>query len=257
MEYKIYKTREDLAAELASWMCELIQSTLRGQEYFTLALSGGETPRLLYHRLATDYREKIDWKRIQIFWGDERVVPCKDDRNNAKMAQEILLEHVNVPSNQIHRMRTDIEPVFSSKEYEKMLHTFFDNTSKSFDLVLLGMGGDGHTLSLFPHSLLLEEPTDKWVSSVYNNSQQMYRITLTPEIVNRASHIAFMVEGSQKSQVLRDVIRGPYRPSQLPAQIIRPLQGDLLWFLDEAAARELVTPVGADQPLVQNPAQPN
>ncbi|HVZ97428.1 MAG TPA: 6-phosphogluconolactonase [Chitinophagaceae bacterium] len=239
MEFKIYKNKEILAEELAAWMCELINVTLQEQEFFTLALSGGETPKILYKKLAASYKEKINWKKIQVFWGDERVVPYKDDRNNAKMAQETLLEHVEVPSTQIHRMRTDIEPVFSAKEYEKMLHTFFDNTSKSFDLVLLGMGEDGHTLSLFPHSLLIEEPSEKWVSSVYNISQQMYRITLTPGIVNRASHIAFMIDGPQKSHVLGEVIKGAYMPSLLPAQIIKPVNGELYWFLDEEAAKEL------------------
>jgi|SRR5690348_2920073 6-phosphogluconolactonase len=245
MELKIYKNNEILAHAMATWMCELINSTLQEQEYFTLALSGGETPKTLYKVLSTSFREKVDWKRIQVFWGDERVVPYTDDRNNAKMAQDILLDYVDVPATQIHRMRTDIEPVFSAKEYEKILHTFFDHTSKSFDLVLLGMGNDGHTLSLFPHSLLIEEPTEKWVSSVYNISQQMYRITLTPAIVNRAGKIAFMVDGPQKSHVLSEVIHGKYVPGLLPAQIIKPAGGELYWFLDEEVAKELTSSMPA------------
>ena len=245
MQLKIYKNKEILAEELAMWICDLIHSTLQKQEYFTLALSGGETPKILYQQLASTFREKINWKKIHFFWGDERVVPYSDDRNNAKMAQETLLEYVDIPDSQIHRIRTDIEPVFSAKEYEKILYPFFNNTSKSFDLVLLGMGDDGHTLSLFPHSALIEDTDEKWVSSVYNADQQMYRITLTPSIVNRAANIAFMVDGIKKSHVLSDVIQGKYIPALLPAQIIKPQQGELYWFLDEGVAGELnsATPV--------------
>jgi 6-phosphogluconolactonase len=240
MKLHIYQNKEELADELAQWMCDIIESTLQNQEFFTLALSGGETPQILYQKLATPgFKEKIDWKRVHIFWGDERAVPFNDDRNNAKMACDILIDHINIPSAQVHVMRTDIEPVFAAKAYEKILHSYFDNTIKSFDLVLLGIGDDGHTLSIFPGSPMLEGKEQNWVNAVYNEEQQMYRITLTPVIVNRASHIAFMVAGSNKAKILKEVIEGKYMPSILPAQLIKPENGELHWFLDRETAKKL------------------
>lgn len=239
MNIHTYKNKEELSNKLARWICDLINTTLQNQEFFTLVLSGGETPKNLFKKLASDYKEKINWKRVHFFWGDERAVPFNDDRNNAKMAYDILLNYLDVPASQIHIMRTDLEPVFAAIEYEKTLHYFFDNTINSFDLVLLGMGDDGHTLSLFPNSSLFIEENQSWVNAVYNEAQKMYRITLMPSIVNRASQIAFMVDGQKKSSVLKKVIEGSYNPILFPAQIITPEDGELHWFLDEDAAREL------------------
>ncbi|KAA9041927.1 6-phosphogluconolactonase [Ginsengibacter hankyongi] len=239
MNFHIYKTKEELSDKLALWICDLINATLQNQEFFTLVLSGGETPKNLFKKLATEYQEKINWTKVHFFWGDERVVSATDERNNAKMAYDILIDHLEIPASQIHVMRTDIEPVFAADEYEKTLHHFFDNTVNSFDLVLLGMGDDGHTLSLFPNSLLLNEEKKSWVEAVYHEAQNMYRITLMPLIVNRASHIAFMIDGKKKSGVLKKVIEGPYNPLFLPAQIIQPKSGQLHWFLDEDAAKDL------------------
>lgn len=240
MEFHIYKNKQQLGEELAVWVCNLINTTLKNQEYFSLVLSGGETPKILFKTLASaEFKEKVNWKRVQFFWGDERVVPFQDERNNAKMAYDLLINNIDVPASQVHIMRTNIEPVFAAKEYEKVLHNYFSNTSKSFDLVLLGMGDDGHTLSLFPGSSVLDEKNENWVNAVYNEKQQMYRITLMPSIVNRASHIAFMVDGLKKSKILQQVIEGKYNPAQLPSQVIKPVNGELLWFLDEDAAKEL------------------
>lgn len=241
MKLHIFKTKEEMSDQLASWMCDLIEESLKNQEFFTLALSGGETPKLLYKKLVSSkYKEKINWKRIHIFWGDERVVPFTDDRNNAKMAYKLLIDHLDIPATQVHIIRTDIEPNFAVDEYRKLLHTYFDHTPRSFDLVLLGMGDDGHTLSLFPDSPVIEENT-YWVNAVFSKKQEMYRITLMPLLVNRASHIAFMVDGEKKATVLQQVLEGKYNPTKLPAQIIKPKEGELHWFLDEEAAKDLHT----------------
>lgn len=240
MQLHIYKNKELVADELALWISDIIQSSLQNQEFFTLALSGGETPQILYKKLATpEFKEKINWKRVHIFWGDERAVPSNDDRNNAKMAYDLLIDHIDIPAAQVHVMRTDIEPVFAAIEYEKILHTYFGNTVKSFDLVLLGIGDDGHTLSIFPGSPLLEGEKQNWVNAVYNEEQQMFRITLTPIIVNRASYIAFMVSEPNKAKILKEVIEGKYMPSTLPAQLIKPENGELHWFLDKKTAKDL------------------
>ncbi len=140
----------------------LINTTLQNQEFFTLAFSGGETPKILYKKLASEaYKEKINWKRVHIFWGDERAVPFTDERNNAKMAFDILIDHIDIPEEQVHVMRTDIEPVFAAKEYEKIFHPYFKNTVKSFDFVLFGIGDDGHTLSIFPGASIIEETMNR------------------------------------------------------------------------------------------------
>ena len=228
-----------MSDKLAEWICDLVAETLKHQQFFTLVLSGGGTPKILYQKLASEeYKSKIDWLRIHIFWGDERVVPFNDERNNAKMAFDSLLDHVNIPASQIHLMRTDIEPNFAVAEYRKKLHSFFDSTACSFDLVLLGMGDDGHTLSLFPHSLIMED-NSKWVNAVYHERQEVYRITLMPSIVNKACKVAFMVDGEKKAPVLQKVLEGEYKPSEYPAQIISPENGELHWFLDKAAAKDL------------------
>jgi len=239
MKFHVYKNKEKLCDELAEWMCDVINSTLQEQEFFTLALSGGETPKLLFKKLASArFKEKIIWKRVHIFWGDERAVPFDDERNNAKQAYELLIKHIDIPAAQIHRMRTDIEPLFAAKEYQKILHTYFDNTAKSFDLVLLGMGDDGHTLSLFPGSPVIEEKVN-WVNAAYDEQQHIYRITLMPIIVNRSAKIAFMISGENKAGVLKKVIEDKFMPSVLPAQIIKPEKGELHLFLDEAAAKQI------------------
>lgn len=242
MKLHIFDKPEELSEHLAIWMVSVIKESLKTQEFFTLVLSGGDTPKKLFKKLASEeFRNQINWKRIHIFWADERVVPFSDDRNNAKTAFDLLIDHIDVPKAQIHMMRTDIEPNFAADEYAKLLHTFFDHTPQSFDLVLLGMGDDGHTLSLFPDSPIIEEHNN-WVNAVYNKKQQMYRITLMPLIVNRAVKIAFMVEGEKKAKVLREVLEGDYTPAKLPVQIINPIEGELHWFLDEAAAKKLHSP---------------
>ena len=239
MKLHIFDDKENLSENLAGWICDLVTETLKGQESFSMVLSGGETPKILYQKLASEkYKSRIDWPRVRIFWGDERVVPFTDERNNAKMAFDFLLNHVNVPASQIHIMRTDIEPNFAVTEYRKMLHTYFDSTHHSFDLVLLGMGDDGHTLSLFPGSLIIDD-NRYWVNSVYNESQEMYRITLMPAIVNKAKEIVFMVDGEKKADVLEKVLEGEHQPAQFPAQLIAPDTGELHWFLDKAAAKNL------------------
>ena len=239
MKLHVFDNPEILSENLAEWICTLVQKTLKQQQSFSLVLSGGSTPKILYEKLASEkYKGRIEWERVRIFWGDERVVPFTDNRNNAKMAFDTLLNKVNVLASQVHIMRTDIEPNFSVAEYRKMLHTYFDSTHHSFDLVLLGMGDDGHTLSLFPGSTIIDD-NYHWVNSVFNEQQEMYRITLMPALINKAKKIVFMVDGEKKANTLEKVLEGPQQPQQLPAQLIQPASGELHWFLDKAAAKNL------------------
>lgn len=239
MQLHIEKDLSALSHELADWIRDYILQTLQKQDRFTWALSGGNTPKQLYELLATaPYREQIPWDKLHLFWGDERDVPYKDPRNNAKMTYDMLLDHVPVAATQVHIMRTDIPPEQSAAEYAKILHQYFDHTVTSFDLVLLGMGDDGHTLSLFPGTSIIHE-TETWTNAYYLPAQEMYRISLTTPVVNRAARIAFLASGNNKAIALKEVLQGTFDPDKFPSQIIQPRSGELHWFVDEAAAADL------------------
>ena len=239
MELHIAQTTQELSDNLAAWISNYIQEVLQDQPIFTLVLSGGSTPKQLFALLAKEpYKIMIPWERIHFFWGDERAVPFEDERNNAKMAFDTLLNEVDVPKENIHVMRTDISPEESATEYEKILREYFKEDETTFDLVLLGMGDDGHTLSLFPGQPVIHEK-DKWVTSFFLKAQDMYRITLTAPVVNQSACVIFMTTGTGKSMALKSVIEGSYNPDQYPSQVIRPEDGELHWFVDEAAAGAL------------------
>ena len=235
----IQKDPVAVTAALAEWITHTIETALQKQDRFTWVLTGGNSPKALYDMLAlSPYKERIAWNKLHIFWGDERAVPFTDDRNNAKMTYAHLLNKVPVIPAQVHVMRTDTEPEQAALEYEKILHQYFGNDGKSFDLVLSGMGDDGHTLSLFPGTEVVHEK-EAWVKAFYLTSQQMHRITLTAPVVNRASSIAFLTFGANKAKALYEVLEGSPDVDLYPSQLIKPRLGELHWFVDEAAASKL------------------
>ncbi|MBN8863684.1 MAG: 6-phosphogluconolactonase [Sphingobacteriales bacterium] len=240
MEKHIVANANELATEFAEWLIHYIDRVLTKQDRFTLVLSGGSTPRKLYELLATEpYQSKIDWKRLHFFWGDERFVPFTDERNNARMAYNTLLNHVPIVHDQIHVMRTDLPADEASVAYEEILHQYFGTSGPSFDLVLLGLGDNSHTLSLFPGYPVVHE-AEKWVTAFYLEEQQMYRITLTAPIVNRSASIAYLVSGADKAPAVKAVISGTPDPDLHPAQVIHPTAGGTVhWFLDQPASAEL------------------
>lgn len=226
-----YKDSKELTGGVADWLVTYIGTTLNVQEKFTIALSGGNTPKQLFTLLASDaYRNKIDWQSMHFFWGDERAVAFNDDQNNANVAIKELLNRVPVPPDQIHRMETSI-PEQSANKYSDLLHSYFDNKENSFDLVMLGLGEDGHTLSVFPNSPILQDH-ESWVRAVFVPDQDMWRITLTPVIVNKAKKVIFLVSGSSKSDILYKILRGD---QSFPASSIHPSNGELIWFTDIAS----------------------
>ena len=244
MNKQVYKDLETLSIELAEWITSLIEEKLLIQPRFCIALSGGNTPKKLNDLLAASpYKERIDWKKVHVFFGDERVVPFEDERNNARMAFDTLLDKVNIPRDQIHIMQTQFPPEKAAEEYEKVLRQYFGGNEnylpeKSFDLILLGMGDDGHTLSLFPGTPVIHEEI-KWVTSFFLPAQNMYRITITKNIANQADYIVFMISGSGKAHALHEVLEGEYNPDLYPSQVIEPVHGELHFFIDEAAAAAL------------------
>lgn len=232
MEQKRFENTDQLAKAVADEIVELIHVTLQKQDRFTFVLSGGSTPKKLYELLASDaYKQKVNWQAVHFFWGDERFVPFIDERNNAKMSFDTLLDKLPVVHSQIHVMRTDIPADESSVQYEEILRDYFGkNPSHTFDLVLLGMGGDGHTLSLFPGYPIVHE-TKKWVDSFFLEEQNMYRITLTRDVVNKSSNIFFLVAGADKTAALQQVLEGELNPDKYPSQVIKPVDGRLVWFI--------------------------
>jgi 6-phosphogluconolactonase len=239
MNLHISKDIEALSRSFADWLVIYVKEVLAKQDRFTIALSGGSTPKKLYQLLTSDsYKKQIAWEQLHFFWGDERFVPFGDNRNNAKMAFQELLDHVPTVKEQVHVMQTDIDPEASAAAYEKLLHSYFDNKSHSFDLVLLGLGDNAHTLSLFPgYEVVMEHK--KWVSAFYLKEQEMYRITLTAPVINLAARVAFLISGGDKAAAVYHIIASEHEPDLYPGQIIQPFNGELYWFCDEAAAADL------------------
>jgi 6-phosphogluconolactonase len=208
---------------------------------FSVALAGGGTPHRLYELLAAPpFREQIPWERVHAFWGDERCVPPDEPGSNYHVARETLLDHVPLPPDNIHRVRGELDPERAARAYAGELREFFGAPWPAFDLVLLGMGDDGHTASLFPGADALHEKT--WpvvgVSAQYQD-RPARRVTLTPPAINAARQVMFLVVGASKAETLRAVLEGPFQPQVLPAQIVQPTDGHLAWLVDGAAGHQI------------------
>ena len=210
----------------------------RGQ--FIVALSGGSTPRDTYLRLGTGALvSKVMWSRVQVLWGDERCVPPDHMESNYRMARDTLLDRVPVPAGNVHRILGEDAPTSAAEAYEATLRALLRTPAGArIDLVLLGLGEDGHTASLFPGSAAVHEQT-RWVLAARASAASMWRITLTPAVINAAAEVLFLVSGGAKAGILRRVLEGPRRPEELPAQAIAPSNGRVRWCVDAAAAADL------------------
>src|SRR5512137_2212408 len=206
---------------------------------FCAALSGGKTPVALYRLLAkAPFASQIPWARVHLFWGDERCVPLDHVDSNYRLVREMLLDHVPIPAANVHRIPAEMDPVEAAARYEGQLREFFAPHGDGlpvFDCILLGLGKDGHTASLFPGTRAIRESA-RWVLGHYVDAQKGWRITLTPPVINAARSVVFIVAGSGKAAVVKVILEGPLRPDTLPAQIVRPAGGDLVWILDREAA---------------------
>lgn len=236
----VLENSEEVAHAAADRFIELAAASIAGQGRFSVALAGGSTPRRCYEMLASDeYRNRIDWTSVHIFFGDERSVPPTDTESNYRMAYEAMLSRLPIPAQNVHRMMSENDPSTGARLYEQELKSFFhDAPWPRFDLVLLGMGDDGHTASLFPYTHALTEQ-QAWVVANRVEKLKTFRLTLTAPAINHAAHIVFMITGAAKAERLREVIRGPRDPERLPSQMIRAVDGSLTWLLDKAAARLL------------------
>ena len=245
-----FSTPEALADAVARHIVSCARDAISAGGRFTIALSGGSTPRAAYSRLASsDLARQVDWRRVHVLWGDERCVPPEDPQSNYRMAKEALLDRVPIPPHQIHRIRGEDDPEKAAMDYEQELGMLLGchpersegvtgGTAGGLDLVLLGLGEDGHTASLFPGQPAVHE-TERWAMAVPAPTGNMWRITLTPAVLNRARNVTFVVSGAAKAARLDQVLQGPFVPDVLPAQAIRPEQGQLIWMVDEAAGSRL------------------
>lgn len=233
-----------LAQEAVKCVVAIAEEAVARCGRFTVALAGGSTPRLFYSLLAAEpYCTRLPWRETHLFWGDERAVPPEHPDSNFGMAKATLLSHVPVPANQVHRMqaeRADLDAAASEYEAEiaRTLAAQPPDEPPAFDLILLGLGTDGHTASLFPYTQALRERT-RWAVANYIPALKANRLTLTTPILNQAATVLFLVSGIEKATALQAVLEGPPDPERLPAQLIRPVAGRVVWLVDQAAASSL------------------
>jgi len=233
---RVSPTPEQLFRTVAKDSLALATQAAADRGRFSVALSGGSTPAALYALWASDYRDRMPWDRTFVFFGDERYVPADDPASNYRMARETLLGHVAIPPAQIFPMRTDYaKPEDAARGYEQTLRAFFGSQAQAFDLLLLGLGGEGHTASLFPDSPLLQE-RERWVGAVVVPAKPAQRLTLTLPVLNAARSAFFLVAGAAKREIVQAIRNEPDTDaSQYPAARIRPTSGRVAWYLDQAA----------------------
>ncbi|HSK77969.1 MAG TPA: 6-phosphogluconolactonase [Thermoanaerobaculia bacterium] len=232
-----------LARAAAEEVVRAAVDAVRKSGRFTIALSGGSTPRALYRLLASDgFRDRLPWNAIHFFWGDERHVPPDHPESNFRMVREAMLDLVPVPPGNVHRIRAEEEAERAAVEYEEDLRSFFALSPGEwprFDLVLMGLGPEGHTASLFPGSPAISE-NERLVVAPWVEAHHTFRITMTPPVFNHAAEVLFLVSGGDKAPAVHAVIEGERDPALYPAQVV---QGNVLWMVDRAAARNLVSAV--------------
>ncbi|MEO7309124.1 MAG: 6-phosphogluconolactonase [Chitinophagaceae bacterium] len=242
---EVFQTEDAITKAAAAFIIALAEKSVAEKGRFTLSLSGGQTPENLYSLLAEPtYSERMPWKNTYIFWGDERCVPANDKQNNANMAKTLLLDHIDIPAININPIPVDVAPARAAEAYEIIIKKFFGEAIPRFDLILLGLGENGHTASLFPGTDVVFENT-RLIKEVYVAEQNMFRITMTPGLINNAHNIIFLVVGESKAAILKTILSGARQPDKFPAQIIKAKDGSLYWFIDKNAAALL--PAEADQ----------
>lgn len=237
MRINTYISKQELAKEFTKWLAEYIIAT---SEQLHIALSGGSTPKMIFEALAEEYLDKIDWSLVQFYWGDERCVPPTDEDSNYGMTAELLLSKIPIPPKNINRIRGEDHPVTEAGRYGNLLEDKLSLADKipRFDLVILGMGDDGHTASIFPHEIPLWESEDNCVVAEHPVSGQK-RISISGKVINNAKTVVFLVSGAGKSAKVREILKCEGEYLDYPATLVAPTSGNLIWFLDKDAAQEL------------------
>ncbi|WP_421943781.1 6-phosphogluconolactonase [Pedobacter sp.] len=239
MNLLIYKTLEELNQDLADYIIKIAEVAIEENDRFNFVLTGGNSPKELYRILSVDCKDRIDWEKVYFFFGDERNVPSNDENYNGLMAKKNFFDNLNVAEDHIFYVDTTLAPEKAAIEYKKSIDKHFNGSDIVFDLVLLGMGDDAHTASIFPYTDLVknEEVT---VDAVFVEKLNTYRISLTAPLINKAENIAFLAFGENKAEALFHVIGDEEKNfEKYPAQLINPIDGKLTWFVDEAAVKLL------------------
>ncbi|MUH36375.1 6-phosphogluconolactonase [Zobellia amurskyensis] len=236
MELKIYQDKTEVAQEFSKYFAE----KANGSEPFHVALSGGSTPKIVFDVLAKEFGASIDWKLVHFYWGDERCVLPTDEESNYKMTMEHLLSKIEIPEENIHRIHGESDPEAESVRYAQVLKNELPALGgfPQFDLVILGMGDDGHTASIFPHEIELWGSENLCAVAVHPESGQK-RITITGNLINHSKTVAFLVTGASKEEKVGEIVNSEGAYETYPANLVSPTSGDLLWFLDEAAAAKI------------------
>lgn len=251
--YHVWPAPAEVAAAAAEKFAVSAKHAASARGVARIAISGGTTPKAMFGMLADPakpYFAQVPWDKLQLFWVDERCVPPDHADSNYRMTNEAMLSKVPLAPERIFRMEGELEPEAAASRYEAAIRTAFrleGAESPVFDLVLLGMGDDGHTASLFPHTEAINE-LGRIVVANHVPQKDTWRITLTWPVINRAREVAFLIEGAGKAQVLHEVLQGPYDPESKPSQLIRPDSGRLEMLLDAAAAAQLPAPPGVTAP---------
>jgi len=239
IKLNVFSTPDEVLQHLADYFVYLANQNIEVRGRFAVALSGGSSPKKLYELLASDaYKGKVDWDKVDFFFGDERYVPHTSPESNYRMAKLALLDPLEIPSTHVFAVDTEPEPAPAALAYATNIQSYFNGLPARFDLVLLGLGDNAHTASLFPHTPVLHEQAST-VKEAFLPEQQVYRITLTAPLINQAQAVAFLVYGQDKAQAVQQILEADRDIEQYPAQLIAPKEGDLQWFLDSAAASEL------------------
>ena len=232
---RTFLSSEHLSLGAAQEFVRIVNSAIEARGVCSVALSGGETPRRMYNRLAkATFANSVDWNKVHVFFGDERVVPPTDHQSNFGMVDHELLSHLDIPDRNVHRILGEISPEDAARRYEQVLEDVFGYQEVRFDLVLLGLGEDGHTASLFPGTRALNEEQHS-VSPNFVPQLESWRISLTFPIINKARWIVFLVAGTSKAAILRRVIGANGPSKDLPATMVLPKEGILLWMIDTDA----------------------
>lgn len=234
-EVKIYKTPKKVYNAIAKSILKLTHES--NQKIFDIALSGGNSPKGLFKKMSKKYQDQIPWGKIHFWWGDERCVGPDDDQSNYKMAVDYLFSRIEIPKNNIHRIKGEADPEQEAKRYSKELTDSLNSRGKDpvFDLIILGLGEDGHTASIFPDQMELFDSKENCAVAEHPLTGQK-RITFTGNVLNNANRIFFLVTGSSKAMRISEIMNDNEAAKLLPAYYISPKKGEVIWFLDEEAA---------------------
>ncbi|MES2456000.1 MAG: 6-phosphogluconolactonase [Bacteroidota bacterium] len=238
MNLLIYNTQDELFDDLIDYIVAIANKSIDENDRFNFVLTGGNSPKALYELLATTHKDRIDWTKVYFFFGDERNVMPDHESYNGLMAKRSILDPLQISEDHIFYVNTTLATEKAAIEYTKAIQAHFDGADLVFDLILLGMGDDAHTASLFPGTSILKSKEVE-VDSVYVEKLSTYRISFTAPLINKASNIAFLVFGENKAAAARQVLEGDKNPSLYPSQLIQPVDGNVTWFMDQAAAAQL------------------